>query len=79
MTSAGGPPIPISFGWAMAANTPLKRKKQNTHGGGIRDPLVISWPNGLGREGGLRHQFAHVSTTRSRPCWRCPVSNRPPR
>ncbi|MDF1735065.1 MAG: arylsulfatase [Minwuia sp.] len=59
----GGPDTHSNFpfGWAMAANTPLKRYKQNTHGGGIRDPLVISWPNGLGREGGLRHQFAHVS------------------
>lgn len=59
----GGPDTHSNFpfGWAMAANTPLKRYKQNTHGGGIRDPLVISWPNGLGREAGLRHQFAHVS------------------
>lgn len=59
----GGPDTHTNFpfGWAMAANTPLKRYKQNTHGGGIRDPLVISWPKGLGVEPGLRHQFAHVS------------------
>ncbi len=59
----GGPDTHTNFpfGWAMAANTPLKRYKQNTHGGGIRDPLVISWPAGLGTEPGLRHQFAHVS------------------
>ena len=48
-------------GWAMAANTPLKRYKQNTHGGGIRDPLVISWPRGLPARGELRHPFCHVS------------------
>jgi arylsulfatase A-like enzyme len=28
----------------MASNTPLRRYKQNTHGGGIRDPLVMAWP-----------------------------------
>ena len=38
----GGPDTHSNFplGWAMAANTPLRRYKQNTHGGGIRDPLV---------------------------------------
>src|SRR5262249_2526951 len=29
-------------------------------GGGIRDPLVISWPNGIAARGELRHQFAHA-------------------
>ena len=58
----GGPDTHSNFpfGWAMAANTPLRRYKQNTHGGGIRDPLVISWPNGITDPGGLRHQFAHA-------------------
>src|SRR5262249_12998147 len=49
------------LGWAMAANTPLRRYKQNTHGGGIRDPLVVSWPRGIAARGELRHQFAHAS------------------
>ncbi len=59
----GGPDTHTNFpwGWAMAANTPLKRYKQNTHGGGIRDPLVVSWPAGIDDPGGLRHQFAHCS------------------
>jgi arylsulfatase A-like enzyme len=45
----GGPDTHSNFphGWAMASNTPLRRYKQNTHGGGIRDPLVMSWPAGL--------------------------------
>ena len=40
----GGPDTHTNFphGWAMASNTPLRRYKQNTHGGGIRDPLVMS-------------------------------------
>ena len=43
----GGPDSHTNFphGWAMASNTPLRRYKQNTHGGGIRDPFVMSWPN----------------------------------
>ncbi|MFI5032686.1 MAG: arylsulfatase [Reyranellales bacterium] len=59
----GGPDTHSNFplGWAMAANTPLRRYKQNTHGGGIRDPLVISWPKGLAACGELRHQFCHAS------------------
>ena len=59
----GGPDTHSNFpwGWAMAANTPLKRYKQNTHGGGIRDPLVISWPKGLAARGELRHGFRHAT------------------
>ena len=61
----GGPDTHSNFphGWAMAANTPLKRYKQNTHGGGIRDPLVVRLPDRLAPDavGGLRHQFCHAS------------------
>jgi arylsulfatase A-like enzyme len=59
----GGPDSHSNFphGWAMASNTPLRRYKQNTHGGGIRDPLVISWPKGIAARGELRTQFAHAS------------------
>ena len=59
----GGPKVHNNFphGWAMASNTPLRRYKQNTHGGGIRDPLVVSWPKGIRARGELRHQFCHVS------------------
>ncbi|MBL8341089.1 MAG: arylsulfatase [Rubrivivax sp.] len=58
----GGPATHSNFpwGWAMCANTPLKRYKQNTHGGGIRDPLVVSWPSGLAARGELRHGFRHA-------------------
>jgi len=58
----GGPDTHSNFpqGWAMASNTPLRRYKQNTHGGGIRDPLVISWPRGLPARGEVRPHFAHA-------------------
>src|SRR5690606_23665139 len=48
-------------GWGHAGNTPLKRFKMNTHGGGIRDPLIIHWPARI-RDGGLvSPQFCHCS------------------
>lgn len=59
----GGPDTHSNFphGWAMASNTPLRRYKQNTHGGGIRDPFVVSWPQRIAARGELRHQFVHAS------------------
>lgn len=50
-----------SIGWAMAGNTPFRYFKQLVHFGGIRDPLVISWPRGIKQGGGIRSQFHHIS------------------
>lgn len=47
------------LGWAQVENTPLRRYKQNTHAGGVQDPLIVSWPEGL-KERGVRNQFHHV-------------------
>ena len=48
------------LGWAQAANTPLKRYKQNTHAGGIRTPMVMRLP-GARFAGQRRAQFQHVT------------------
>jgi arylsulfatase len=50
----------IPWGWAQAGNTPLKWYKQNTHGGGVRDPLIFHWPAGLKAAGETRAQFCHA-------------------
>ncbi|MCW5641617.1 MAG: sulfatase-like hydrolase/transferase [Rhodoferax sp.] len=50
----------IPWGWAQAGNSPLKWYKQNTHGGGVRDPLIVHWPGHLAGAGGLRRQFCHA-------------------
>ena len=50
----------IPWGWSQVGNTPLKWYKQNTHGGGVRDPLVIHWPKGLEGGGSIRRSFCHA-------------------
>ena len=58
----GGPHSHSNYpwGWAQAGNSPLRWYKQNTYGGGVRDPLVIHWPNGIDDPGGIRPQFTHA-------------------
>ncbi len=48
------------LGWAMAGNTPFKRYKQETHAGGITDPLIIHWPKTIKDKGGIRSQYHHM-------------------
>ncbi len=50
----------IPWGWAQAANTPLRWYKQNTYAGGVRTPLIVSWPEGLDSHGEVRSQFVHA-------------------
>jgi len=49
------------LGWSTVSNTPFKRYKSYTHGGGRRVPLIVSWPKGIEDKGAVRKQFAHVS------------------
>ena len=46
-------------GWAQVSNTPLKWYKKDTHGGGIRAPLLVHYPRRISG-GGIRTQFQHV-------------------
>jgi arylsulfatase len=48
-------------GWAWAMNTPFQWGKQvASHLGGVRNPLVISWPKRIREGGTVRTQFHHV-------------------
>ena len=47
-------------GWALAGNTPGQYWKQTVHEGGVRDPFIISWPNGIRAHGEVRSQFTHL-------------------
>ncbi len=49
-----------SRGWAQVSNTPLKWYKADTYEGGIRTPLIMSWPNGKLPEGHIAEQYHHA-------------------
>jgi Sulfatase len=48
-------------GWAWAFDTPFKMWKRYNFEGGVADPLIISWPNGVRARGELRKQFVHAT------------------
>jgi len=48
-------------GWAWATNAPFQwGKRVASHLGGLRDGMVISWPERIRQVGGVRTQFSHV-------------------
>jgi arylsulfatase len=50
------------IGWAMAFNTPYKLfKRYASHEGGIADPAIISWPNGIAAHGEVRDNYINVA------------------
>ncbi|MEM9157946.1 MAG: arylsulfatase [Verrucomicrobiota bacterium] len=50
------------YGWANLSNTPFRLYKQHDHEGGTRSPLIVSWPDAIGKKrwGGLREERIHV-------------------
>lgn len=61
----GGPRVLAHYprGWGMASNTPFRLYKRSTHAGGVRVPMIVSWPEGLPAEGrgGVRPQYQYVT------------------
>jgi arylsulfatase A-like enzyme len=62
----GGPQAYVHYpqGWGYASNTPFRLYKTHTYAGGVRVPMVLSWPAGLPRGGddeGVRHQYAYAT------------------
>lgn len=47
-------------GWAQASNTPFRYYKGQTFAGGVRVPLIVSWPKGL-PAGELRTEYGYVT------------------
>jgi arylsulfatase A-like enzyme len=48
------------WGWTHAGNTPFRRWKRETYRGGISDPFIVSWPQGIQAKGEIRSQYAHA-------------------
>jgi arylsulfatase A-like enzyme len=47
-------------GWGWAGNTPHKMYKTWVYAGGVKVPLIISYPNKIKDKGGMRSQYHHV-------------------
>lgn len=68
LSEVGGPGSSVHYprGWAHVSSTPYRFFKGQTYGGGVRAPLIISWPEGLGDaqargERRISHDFTHVT------------------
>lgn len=48
------------WGWTHAGNTPFRRWKRETYRGGVSDPLILTWPEGIKSKGEIRNQYAHA-------------------
>ncbi len=48
-------------GWANVSNTPFQNYKSSVYQGALRNPLIITWPNGIKDKGGIRSQYVHVT------------------
>ncbi|MGN0600704.1 MAG: arylsulfatase [Oscillospiraceae bacterium] len=47
-------------GWANLGNTPFQWYKTWVHSGGVKDPMIVSYPNGIEAKGAIRSQYHHV-------------------
>ena len=63
LEGVGGPDSYPNYphGWMQVSNTPFKLCKASVHGGGVRSPLIVSWPRRVQTPGELRTQFHHVN------------------
>lgn len=61
----GGPSVPFNQyqgGWGWMGNTPFPFwKTVGSHFGGLRAPMIVSWPAKIKERGALRPQFQHVT------------------
>ncbi|HXQ90974.1 MAG TPA: arylsulfatase [Acidimicrobiales bacterium] len=48
------------WGWTVAGNTPFKRWKRETHEGGVADPFIVCWPDGIAARGETRRHYVHA-------------------
>jgi arylsulfatase len=49
-----------AWGWTWAGNTPFRRWKRETYRGGISDPFIVHYPNGIQTKGQVRMQYTHA-------------------
>ncbi len=49
-----------AWGWTWAGDTPFRRWKRETYRGGVSDPFIVHWPDGIKVKGEVRDQYAHA-------------------
>jgi arylsulfatase A-like enzyme len=49
-----------AWGWTWAGDTPFRRWKRETYRGGISDPFIVHWREGIKAKGEVRTQYAHA-------------------
>lgn len=47
-------------GWANLGNTPFQWYKTWVHSGGVKDLMIVFYPDGIKDQGGVRSQYHHV-------------------
>jgi arylsulfatase len=50
----------FAWGWTWAGNAPFRRWKRETYRGGISDPFIVHYPNGIEAKGQVRLQYTHA-------------------
>ena len=50
----------FAWGWTWSGNTPFRRWKRETYRGGVSDPFIVHFPNGIQAKGEVRMQFTHA-------------------
>ena len=62
LDNLGGPEYfnHFAWGWTWAGNTPFRRWKRETYRGGISDPFIVHYPNGIQAKGEVRAQYTHA-------------------
>jgi arylsulfatase len=62
LNDLGGPEYfnHFAWGWTWAGNTPFRRWKRETYRGGISDPFIVHYPNGIQAKGQVRTQYTHA-------------------
>jgi arylsulfatase len=50
----------VGQSWATVQDTPLRKWKGFSHEGGIRTPLIVTWPAGIKNTGGFYREPGHV-------------------
>lgn len=62
LDTIGGPYAENHYpvGWANLGNTPFQWYKTWVHSGGVKDPMIVSYPKLIKDKGAIRNQYHHV-------------------